>query len=180
MSFLLLLVYFILALLALIAFYIWNAKRGLYNIKTGQPAYEVPIWDLPAYFLSGVTEGYEHVWLLPQIKGKDAYIGWLGPRMFFTANDHKLANEILSDPETFPKSKPSSAKTMSRWMGHNTIVNVNGEDWRRHRASMNPAFQDLDLYQEIFAEKAELVMKSMEMKDGGRVHDINVFMQEMT
>jgi cytochrome P450 len=45
---------------------------------------------------------------------------------------------------------------------------------------MNPAFQDLDLYQEIFAEKATAIIKSMELTENGVVPNINKFMQKLT
>jgi hypothetical protein len=130
MSFLWILFDIILAAVALIIILKWNHKRHIYNVKTGETIFEVPFWDIPAYFLSNTKGGYDRHWLYPQIQGKDVYMSWLGPLSYVTICDGKLIQEILSDNEKWPKEPSALTKTVARFVGSHSVTRVNGDAWK--------------------------------------------------
>jgi cytochrome P450 len=102
-------------------------------------------------------------------------------RLSYFVTDHKAAKMILGDTKTFQKQSVSFAGPAARFFGESNVLLVNGEVWQRQRKAMNPAFYDLEIYSQVFTEKAQKTVSNMmkHAKDGV-IADIPDFMQKMT
>jgi len=80
--------------------------------------------------------------------------------IFFTA-DADAAHQLLLHPRIFPKKRQVTSDVVKKLLGHN-IVEANGEDWRRMRHLMNPAFLKVEKFCDIFAAKSRICLKNMD------------------
>jgi cytochrome P450 len=168
--------------------FLWYRTKGIYNIKTGESVRVLSPFSLFRFMFitwwTGKKVFLQQEYLRNQIKDEEMYVSFLGPLMQLTTNNHKLGQLILSDQETYEKNFTQlfTGKTLDRVFGGHQVVAANGEDWKRQRKSMNPAFYSTDMYLSAFIEKATMVLANVEKdtKTTGIIRDISPYMQQMT
>eukprot|EP01080_Neovahlkampfia_damariscottae_P000405 gene405-6819_t len=102
-------------------------------------------------------------------------------RLSFITTTAESAKQILGDNKTFQKQTQRITGHSKTFLGSDHVVGKNGDDWKRQRQAMNPAFYDLELYSDTFSDKAHKVIEKMitQSKDG-IVENISDYMQKMT
>jgi cytochrome P450 len=91
--------------------------------------------------------------------------------------DYELAKEILTDPKTYEKAQPITSNAFEKFVGRQHLVNVNGEQWKKQRKVLDPAFLNMNLYTKIFSEKTDLVIQ--QIKDQMVVENIHDLAQKL-
>ena len=92
----------------------------------------------------------------------------------------ELARVVLTDSKTFPKQSftISLNREFEKIINPKNVFLLNGEDWKRHRQSINPGFYDLSIYTEKIIDKTDISMEVI--KKETNIPDIHEILQKMT
>eukprot|EP01080_Neovahlkampfia_damariscottae_P005827 gene5827-9650_t len=108
-----------------------------------------------------------------------SYMLWMDG---ISVNSPELAKKILTDSATFPKltMEANVADDFKHLFANKHVVGANGDDWKRQRKSIDPAFYDLSLYSNVFIEKSKTVFQLIDSKKDGILDNFNQVMKNMT
>lgn len=98
------------------------------------------------------------------LDGKEVACSWFLYKMLVQVRTPELAKQVLSDTETFIKMEPFVFKEGKEFLGVKQVVSIDGNDWKRHRNVLSPAFFNLDIYEKIFEQKTKLVLQKIREK----------------
>jgi cytochrome P450 len=172
-------IFFILFLYILIKLYERSNQTSIVNKKTGEYIKSTTIiTSILGIFKTkklAITERFEE--LVKNLGNVSLiYQLWI-PNVY--VNDPELCQEILKDTKTYEKQQFALPGHLKFFLGGDNVVFANGEDWKRHRRIMDPAFFRLDKYYEIFIEKTKKCLSHFEKNDG-IVNDIQDMTQKLT
>eukprot|EP01080_Neovahlkampfia_damariscottae_P006781 gene6781-10945_t len=92
----------------------------------------------------------------------------------------ELARIVLTNSKTFPKpnQKINVNTQFEKIINPKNVFLLNGEDWKRHRQSINSGFYDLSIYTEKIVDKTDISMECI--KKEPIIPDIHEILQKMT
>jgi cytochrome P450 len=102
---------------------------------------------------------------------------WINFKLIVTVRSPELAKEVLTDTKTYTKSQSLTTPIIQKFLGENHLVNVVGDHWKKQRKIIDPSFQNLNLYCQIFQEKTKLILEKIENEQ--TVNDIHDFTQKL-
>lgn len=170
----------IISLILFICSYQLYQIRKVYNVNTGNYLHGFGI-DFNYYLLT-----LKHplpIFIHRKLKNfkEDLYYTFFGSDFKVMIKDHKLASQILFDPDTYVKAAAyRENKLLNRILGTQNVVFVNGEIWNRQRRSINPAFFNLEKYMNAINEKSNKILNKIEESEDGIIGNISDYMQKMT
>eukprot|EP01102_Stenamoeba_stenopodia_P007990 TRINITY_DN2261_c0_g1_i2.p1 TRINITY_DN2261_c0_g1~~TRINITY_DN2261_c0_g1_i2.p1 ORF type:complete len:496 (-),score=119.42 TRINITY_DN2261_c0_g1_i2:118-1605(-) len=169
-------------LLALVAHKLFFTKDDS-NIKE-----TAPFWLLPYRFIWQKKSTAEVAKELAKTYGPICYL-WFGLDKRVLVNDVDLSRTVFSRHEDYPKHLTlSPASGVGKFFGVHVAV-ANGEEWKKQRKVMNPAFriQMLKSFTEGFVEKIQIFLDILdkrlheaESKNEQFVFEPNDLLQKMT
>eukprot|EP01080_Neovahlkampfia_damariscottae_P004493 gene4493-7873_t len=92
----------------------------------------------------------------------------------------EYAKLVLTDSKTFskPNFKIDMNREFQKLMNSKNVFMVSGEDWKRHRTSINPGFYDLSIYAQQIIEKTNISMECI--KKESKIADVHDILQQLT
>ncbi|XP_066592042.1 cytochrome P450 4C1-like [Prorops nasuta] len=104
---------------------------------------------------------------------------WLGTRLLIIVTEAEQIKTVLSSPKAIEKN--DMYKFFRPWMGSG-LFTAEGAKWKLHRKLITPTFnlKILESFVEIFAKKANILVKRMEMELDGKEFEISKYIARCT
>ncbi|XP_063217534.1 cytochrome P450 4g15-like [Bacillus rossius redtenbacheri] len=128
-----------------------------------------------ALTVAGLGAGTMQYWREQRAKHGSTWKLWLGPVLVVTVTDPRDVNTVFTSGAT--ASKPAPYKLFRLLLGDALFV-AEGEQWRRLRRMMEPAFnaQTLASFQETFDKKSNALVRALEKHVRGEAFDLEDYL----
>lgn len=188
MSWLLLIPILIVSILLLLFLYEYWRTSQIVNVKTGatlpyQSIASLIINLLRTAAFAGATPFFQLQDKILKYHNGGPYGSWFPMSMQFqvTFGKPEIVKWIFSDSQTFGKNfirMRRVPKISEVFLIDESVVNVEGERWKRQRQSIDPAFFDLSIYSKSFSELSNKAIE--QLKTAKEVSNVHEMTQKLT
>lgn len=92
-------------------------------------------------------------------------------RSTVTVADAEAAKTICLESDKNQKPPSFQQRFLNWFFGKLHVVSANGDDWKRMRKSMDPAFYKLDVFVDIFADKTNHCLQTAKVNEPIKIYD---------
>lgn len=158
-----------------IKIYEFYKRSFIYNVKTGE---YIPTTSNFVFLYNMFFDNLTLSKRIDKEAGNHPIYGYFFlDKLILCIRKPEINMKILQDTSTYQKKIIHFSGFAQKFLGLNNIVGTNGQEWKKCRVVMDPAFYDLTDYAKVFVEKSNVVLDKL---DNRVIENFSEIMQQMT
>ncbi|KAL9645361.1 hypothetical protein ABK040_002560 [Willaertia magna] len=160
--FFLLFILVLLVLVTIIILFFNYSQNKVINVKTKLSIPRVSLKDIFLFLSDNRNIAIRAYELIKRYNYKPVMNFYVVTRPFIDFGTPEAAKIILTHWREAEKNSSFLTPHMIAFMGKTNLVFVNGDNWKRQRSIINPAFYNIDRFSQLFWRKSTLCLDTLE------------------